>query len=35
MPGGRALIRFDEAGAIPYWCQHHPPMQANLIVEKR
>jgi len=33
MPGGRSLITFDKAGEIPYWCAHHPPMQAKLVVE--
>jgi plastocyanin len=35
MPGGRALITFDQPGEIPYWCAHHPPMQARLVVEPR
>ena len=35
MPGGRSLIRFDKAGEIPYWCAHHPPMQAKLTVDPK
>jgi len=35
MPGGRSLITFDNPGEIPYWCLHHPVMQAKLTVKKK
>jgi plastocyanin len=35
MPGGTALITFDKPGEIPYWCLHHPVMQAKLIVKPK
>jgi plastocyanin len=35
MPGGRSLITFDKPGEIAYWCAHHPPMQAKLVVKAK
>lgn len=32
MPGGTALLRFDEPAEIPYICGVHPPMTAMLTV---
>ena len=35
MPGGTALLRFDEPIVIPYNCGVHPPMVGVLIIEPR
>ncbi len=35
MPGGTALLRFDEPGGVPYTCGVHPLMVAVVAIEER
>lgn len=35
MPGGTAIVQFNDVKVMPYMCGVHPPMKALMIIESR